>query len=334
MRRMGDTGLVIRRRAIFTAPLASVALVALGAALWGTDGAFRQPLVSPVARWSPYTIVLYEHVLLTAVVAPLLIRHWRGLRRLDRGGWLAALGVAWGGSALATLAFTTAFEYGNPDVVVLLQKTQPLWAIAAAAVVMRERPLRRLGWFLAPALLGTYLLSFGDMAPADAFTGALGRAALLALVAAALWGAATAFGRRTLVSLEPQLVTAVRFTLALPLLAVIALYEGVAAPPSAAHASDWPRLVGLALVPGLAALLLYYRGLVHTPASVATFAELAFPATALVVNYFALDASVSATQLAGFAVLWATIALLHRLPVELPASPGENLAIRPASAAG
>ena len=50
MRRMGDTGLVIRRRAILTAPLASVALVALGAALWGTDGAFRQPLVSPVAR--------------------------------------------------------------------------------------------------------------------------------------------------------------------------------------------------------------------------------------------------------------------------------------------
>src|SRR5205085_6352889 len=141
MRRMGDTGLVTSRRAIFTAPVASVALVALGAALWGTDGAFRQPLVSPVARWSPYTIVLYEHVLLTAVVAPFLIRHRRGLRRLDRGGWLAAFGVAWGGSALATLAFTTAFEYGNPDVVVLLQKTQPLWAIAAAAAVTRERPV-------------------------------------------------------------------------------------------------------------------------------------------------------------------------------------------------
>ena len=134
-------------------------------------------------------------------------------------------------------------------------------------------------------------------------------------MAAALWGAATAFGRRTLVAIEPQLVTALRFTLALPLLAVIALYEGAAAPPADAHASDWPRLVGLALVPGLAALLLYYRGLVHTPASVATFAELAFPATALVVNYYALGASVSATQVLGFGILWATIALLHRLPV-------------------
>ncbi len=323
------------RRTILTAPLASVALVALGAALWGTDGAFRQPLVAAPARWSPYTIVLYEHVILTAVVAPFLIPRLRSLRRLDRGGWLAAFGVAWGGSALATLAFTTAFEYGNPDVVILLQKTQPLWAIGAAALVMGERPVRMLGWFLAPALVGTYLLSFGTMAPADAFSGAQGRAAMLALVAAALWGAATAFGRRMLVALEPGMVTAVRFTLALPLLAVIALYEGAAAPPAAAHASDWPRLVGLALVPGLAALVFYYRGLVRTPASVATFAELAFPATALVVNYYVLGASVSATQLLGFGILWVTIALLHRLPVRLPAaSAGDGLAIQPASAAG
>ena len=128
-------------------------------------------------------------------------------------------------------------------------------------------------------------------------------------------------------------MTAVRFTLALPLLATFALWKGVLSPPASAHASDWTRLVGLALVPGLAALVLYYRGLVHVPASVATFAELAFPATALVVNYFALDASVSATQLLGFALLWATIALLHRLPVELPAT-GESLAMQPASAAG
>ena len=78
------------------------------------------------------------------------------------------------------------------------------------------------------------------------------------------------------------------------------------------------RLLLLALVPGLLGLLLYYRGLERTPASIATFAELAFPATALVVNYLALGATIDATQAVGFCVLWITIALLHRVPVRLP----------------
>jgi drug/metabolite transporter (DMT)-like permease len=325
---------VAKRRMIFTAPVASVALVAFGAALWGFDGALRQPLVATPARWSPYTIVFYEHIILVTMVAPFLIRHRHSLRRLDAGGWLAALGVAWGGSALATLAFTAAFEYGNPDVVVLLQKTQPLWAVAAAAIVMHERPRRSLIWVVIPALLGTYLLSFGTMSPSEAFSGAQGRAAVLALVAAALWGAATAFGRRTLVAIEPRMVTALRFALALPLLAVIAVIEGAVAPPASAHPSDWPRLVALALIPGLIALLLYYRGLEKVPASVATFAELAFPATALIVNYIFLGSTISATQLLGFAILWATIGLLHRLPVGLPEVTSDGRAIQPASAAG
>ena len=75
----------------------------------------------------------------------------------------------------------------------------------------------------------------------------------------------------------------------------------------------------LALVPGLLAMLLYYRGLRTTPAPIATFAELAFPATALVVNYFWLDATISGWQMAGFVVLWATIAFIYRAPVSVRA---------------
>ena len=179
--------------AIRYAPLAGIFLVAAGAALWGTDGALRQPLVD---TWSPWTIVLYEHVILVACVAAFVVRHREQLKKLDRMGWLSLIVIAWGGSALATLAFTTAFEYGNPNVVVLLQKTQPLWAIAAAAIVVREVPRPLIIAVFVPAAVGTYLLSFGWTAPAEGFSDNRGKAALLALVAAALWGSATAFGRR------------------------------------------------------------------------------------------------------------------------------------------
>jgi hypothetical protein len=57
-----------------------------------------------------------------------------------------------------------------------------------------------------------------------------------------------------------------------------------------------------------------------TPAPVATFAELAFPATALVVNYVFLGATIDRWQFGGLVLLWATIAVLHRAPVSVPAA--------------
>jgi drug/metabolite transporter (DMT)-like permease len=303
------------------ASLAGVALVAAGAALWGVDGALRAPLVDDGGEpWSTWTIVLYEHVLLVALAGPFLLLHRDRLRGLSASAWLAALVIAWGGSALATLAFTSAFRDGNPNVVILLQKTQPLFAITAAALVLRERPRPRFALYLVPAGLGAYLLVLGDAwrTPGEALAGGAGRAALLALLAAALWGAGTALGRRALHEVGPVTLAALRFTLALPLLAALAAAESALAPPGGAPGADWVRLPLIALLPGLVAMLLYYRGLRSTPASVATLAELAFPAAALLVNYLALDATISRTQLVGFAVLWATIALLHRAPVELP----------------
>jgi drug/metabolite transporter (DMT)-like permease len=294
------------------APIAGVALVAAGAAMWGSDGALRAPLVS---HWSPWTIVLYEHIILTALVLPRLVRSARAIRRIRRRAWVAVIGVGWGGSALATLAFTFAFQYGNPDVVILLQKTQPLWALGIAALALGERPRTRMLPVALVALVGTYLLSFGALGPANAFAGAEGKAALLALVAAALWGSATVFGRSALAHMEPDVLTGLRFASALPLLGVIAATQGALAPPAAATTTDWVRLALLAVISGLVGMMLYYRGLRRTPASIATFAELAFPASALVINYFVLGATVSALQLLGFAILWATIAALHWVPV-------------------
>ena len=102
---------------------------------------------------------------------------------------------------------------------------------------------------------------------------------------------------------------------------MIAAFEHAVRRRREAPAATGSGCVLLALAPGLIAMLLYYRGLVTTPAPVATFAELAFPATALVVNYVFLGATIDAGQLIGFAMLCGTIACLHRLPVRVPARP-------------
>jgi len=120
--------------------------------------------------------------------------------------------------------------------------------------------------------------------------------------------------------MPPDVLTGLRFTCALPLLAVIAATHHALLPP-APTSTDWVRLVLLALIPGWIGMMLYYRGLRRTPASIATFAELAFPASALVLNYLALGATIDGVQLLGFVVLWMVILTLHWVPVTVAAEP-------------
>src|SRR6478735_3128946 len=71
-----------RDTVVLRAPLAGVMLIAAGASLWGIDGVLRKPLTT---EWSAWTIVLYEHAILTCVVAPILWRHRDQMGRVGPG---------------------------------------------------------------------------------------------------------------------------------------------------------------------------------------------------------------------------------------------------------
>jgi drug/metabolite transporter (DMT)-like permease len=295
---------------------ASVLLVAVGAAMWGTDGILRVPLLEVA---SPSQIVLLEHLVLLLYSVPAVVLGWRFLRGLGAAQWIALLIIGWGGSALATLLFTTAFAVGNPTVVILLQKTQPLFAIALAAILLRER----LGWAYWPcfavAMVGAYLISFGDLSPFVALGSAEALAAFLALGAALLWGSSTVLGRLVLKDMPFNTLTGARLLLAVPLLAGIVIAQGSLDGLGTGFASEPGRVILLALIPGLLALLLYYRGLTGTRASYATLAELAFPATAVVLNWTFLGVGVSANQVLGFVLLWGAVFVLGYLNARSPA---------------
>jgi drug/metabolite transporter (DMT)-like permease len=217
------------------------------------------------------------------------------------------------------LLFTTAFAIGNPTVVILLQKTQPLFAVALASILLRER----LGWAYWPcfavAMVGAYLISFGDLGPFAALGSAELLTAALALGAALLWGSSTVLGRLVLKDMPFYALTGARLLLAVPLLAAIVVAQGTLGGLGAGFAAEPGRVVLLALIPGLLALLLYYRGLSGTRASYATLAELAFPATAVVLNWTFLGVGVSANQVLGFVLLWGAVFVLGYLNAKAPA---------------
>jgi drug/metabolite transporter (DMT)-like permease len=293
----------------------SVLLVAIGAAMWGTDGILRVPLLEVA---SPPQIVLLEHLVLLLYSVPAVVLGWRFFRGLGMAQWISLLVIGWGGSALATLLFTTAFAVGNPTVVILLQKTQPLFAIVLAAVLLRER----LGWAYWPcfavAMVGAYLISFGNLDPFAALGSAELLAAALALGAALLWGSSTVLGRLVLKDMPFHALTGARLLLAAPLLVAIVVIQGAVGGLGAAFASEPGRVILLALIPGLLGLLLYYRGLSGTRASYATLAELAFPATAVVLNWTFLGVGVSGNQVLGFVLLWGAVFVLGYLNAKSP----------------
>jgi drug/metabolite transporter (DMT)-like permease len=292
-------------------------LVALAASLWGFSALLREPLSHLMPTVS---LVLAEHVVLVIMVSPWILPAVRALAASSRRTIAGVVVIGAGSSALATVMFTAAFRVGDPITPQVLQKLQPVIALLLAAVLLRERLTPRFPLFAVPAIAGAWLLAFPD--PLDVQVQGL-LAALLAVGAAALWGAGTVLGRMVGTELSFLHVTTLRFSVGLVALLAFSLVSGLAIEVPLELV---PRLVLLALVPGLIALILYYLALRRTPASRATLAELAFPVTAAAVGVTLLDGRLDASQWSGFAiVLMAVVALaLHENRSRRPAVAMEN----------
>lgn len=257
----------------------SVVLVAVAATLWASDTYFRAQLIGHLTAPE---IVFVEDALITVFLLGFLIRGIPEMSRLHWRQWLAVGLIGLGPQAIATILFTKSFSYGHFAETFVLQQTQPLIAIFLAWIILGER---RRPWFwpiAALALAGVYMVVFAQNLAAPLSDLQHGRleAGLFALGAAVLWASGTVLGRFVLGSLSFPTTTALRFTVALPILAIILLVQNGPAGLTHYRLNDiWPFL-GIALIPGLLALLLYYRALASTPATLATIAELAFPVTA------------------------------------------------------
>lgn len=276
-------------------------VVALAACLWGTSGLLREPLAQQL---DAPTIVFFEHLVLVLFVSPWLMGALRAWAAAPARVRASAVIIGAGSSALATILFTAAFRLGDPITPQILQKLQPVAAVALAAVLLGERLRPRFALFAVPALIGAWLLSFAD--PLDVRATDL-QAAALALGAATLWAGGTVLGRLVGGRISAAHTLTLRFAFGLPAAAIIVALTG----------SHWtmpldrtPQLVLLALIPGLLGLWLYYVGLQRTAASRATFAELMFPVTAAVVGVTLLDAQLTPTRWLGMVVVVLSVSAL------------------------
>jgi len=279
--------------------------VAIAAALWGLDGLLREPLAVSI---NPATVVLWEHILIVLALSPFIVSALRVFARCSLRDKAAIVTVGVGASAVGTALFTEAFrlssETGDFITPLILQKLQPIFAVLLAVVLLREKLRPGFAMYALPALAGAWLMTFAH--PFDVKVAAL-QSALFAIGAAILWASGTVLGRMVTAVLSPREMTVLRFSFGLIGAFLVAL---IVRAPLAPGWSNIPGLIMLAIIPGLLGLALYYVGLRYTAASRATFAEMAFPATAALVGVLFLDTTLTWSQWLGFAIVVVTITAL------------------------
>lgn len=288
-------------------------LVFLAAMLWATDAPFRTYLTKDL---SSTFIVFVEHFLNLVFVLPLLWISRKSIKKLSLMDWFFVIGVGVGGSALASIAFTEAFYYVNPSVAILLQKLQPIITIFLAWVFLDEKLTKKFFVWAGIALCGAYLISFPNLTP-QLYDGEVWNPNILgvgcALLAAILWGSSTVFGKHLLNKITFEGLTALRFVVGFMFLLGLNVWSGDMRQFAVISSTDVLFLVITSIVSGSMSLLLYYRGLQYTKASIATLAELGFVFASLVINYLFLDTSLVYLQVAGVILLLLSILNLVKL---------------------
>jgi drug/metabolite transporter (DMT)-like permease len=288
-------------------------LVALGAALWGTESAWRIPLKDVL---DVNVLVFWEHAILATLALPWVLPRLGELRRVRMTtlAWLLFSGIA--GSAIGAVLFTHALASGNPTVVNIVLNLQPLVSTTAAVLLLGDRVGPKfLAWAGVAMVAGIVLVGVhsGFQLGVDAGVG-------YALACALAWGLSTVAGRAVMVEMSLPLAAGLRVIIGFACMAVIvattglwnwdALWPDVAAENSL-KVVWW--LVLLTTVSGGIPLLVYFRGLSLTRASIAGYFEMMQTLVAVVITWGFFHQALSLVQVIAGVVLIGAVAMVQRV---------------------
>jgi drug/metabolite transporter (DMT)-like permease len=286
-------------------------LIIFAALLWSLDGLLRRNLYSLPAP----TIVFLEHILGFIVLAPFLMKEFKTWMKLSSRTWYSVLAIALLGGTIGTIAYTAALgkiNYIQFSSVVLLQQLQPVFAIALAGLLLKEKITKRFIGLAVLAIIAAYFVSFPDLRVNFATGGGTIIAATLAVIAAFSWGASTVLGRYALKSLSYFSLSGLRFGLA-SIFAFLFLYStGDVSTITTLSNTQWWYLLAIVFSTGLVALLIYYKGLTHVPARMSTILEMTWPVSAILIDLIFFKNALSATQWIGAVVLISVILTISR----------------------
>lgn len=294
-------------------------LVGLGAALWGTESAWRIPLNE---LFDAEVIVFWEHVLILLMFLPLLIPNLGELRKINGKTWGYLLFSGFAGSAVGTIFFTLALKYGNPTVVNVILNIQPVISTLGACLLFGDRLAPRFFVYAGIAILAGVFLSVErpDLIAVSFQSAGLTIGTGYALICALFWGGSTVAGRGVMMGMSLRLASSMRIVVGLFCMTLILIGYGklnsAALWPAMAQAHAFKAiglLLLLASISGGIPLLIYFRGLSVTRASTAGYFEMLQTLAAVCITWGFFHAALGPQQVVAALVLMVAVAMVQRV---------------------
>src|SRR5216117_2632604 len=262
-------------------------LVGLGAALWGTESAWRIPLNE---IFDAKVIVFWEHVLILMMFLPIF--------------------------------FTLALKYGNPTVVNIILNIQPVISTIGAFLLFGDRLSRQFFFYAGIAIVAGIFVSVAHptMIGVSFERAGLNIGTGYALVCALFWGLSTVAGRGVMTGMSLRLASSMRIVVGLTCMTLILLaygkLNGAALWPVAAKAHATKAIVllfFLASISGGIPLLIYFQGLHLTRASTAGYFEMMQTLAAVCITWGFFHSGLHPHQVVAAIILIAAVAMVHHV---------------------
>jgi drug/metabolite transporter (DMT)-like permease len=298
-------------------------LVGLGAALWGTESAWRIPLNE---LFDAKVIVFWEHALILLMFLPLLLPSLGELRKIDISTWSYLLFSGFAGSAVGTIFFTLALKHGNLTVVNVILNIQPVISTFGAYLLFGDRLSRRFFLYAAIAIVAGVFLSVErpDLIGVSFQSAGLTVGTGYAVICAFFWGGSTVAGRGVMIGVPLRLASSMRVVVGLISMTLILVaygkLNGAALWPSTAQAHAAKAIVALLLLASISGgipLLIYFEGLRLTRASTAGYFEMMQTLAAVCITWGFFHAVLRPHQIVAGLVLMAAVAMVQRVQANL-----------------
>ena len=286
--------------------------ISIAAVMWGFDGIVLTP---SLYNLNVGFVVFMLHLIPFLIMNVFLYKEYRKLQVFTPSDYFIFFLIAIFGGVMGTMAIVKALflvNFQQLTIIILLQKLQPVFAIALATILLKERLRRYYIVWASIAIIASYFLAFGGAIPDFKTDANTIYAALFSLLAAFSFGSSTVFSKKALRKYTFHTATFFRYGFTVLIMLVFVLITGHIIQINEVTTRNWIFFLIIALTTGSGAIFLYYFGLKRVRAIISTICELFFPVSAIIFDYIINNQILSYVQWISAGIMIFAIVNLNR----------------------